>query len=199
MIVVDVETTGLDCKKNSIIEIGALDLFNPENRFFIDCQAKPHSEISDFALKINGHTKEDIYSSSKPSQNKAILSFDNWLRNIPEITLIGENPKFDLDFIAQAYWESGMSSPLGYRTIDLHSITIAHLFQRRRVEVPVKDKRLAVNSLFIMDYVGIPNEPNPHNGLNGAIYEAEAFSRLVFGANLLKEFESFPVPEYLKR
>jgi DNA polymerase III epsilon subunit-like protein len=199
MIVVDVETTGLDCKKNSIIEIGALDLFNPENRFFVDCQAKPNSEVSDIALIINGHTREDIYLSSKPSQKEAIKSFDDWLKNIPEITLIGENPKFDLDFITQAYHESEMDSPLGYRTVDLHSITIGNLFQREKVEVPVKDKRLAVNSLFITNYVGIPQEPNPHNGLNGAIYEAEAFSRLVFGANLLKEFKDYPVPEYLKR
>lgn len=199
MIVVDVETTGLDCKKNSIIEIGAVDFLNPKNRFFTDCRAKPDSEINDYALKINGHTREDIYSFLKSSQKTAIESFDSWLRTVMDITIMGENPRFDLDFLAQAYNDAGMDSPFGHRTIDLHSIAISHILSQKSKSILIKDKRLAVNSEFIMQYVGIPNEPKPHNGLNGAIYEAEAFSRLIFGENLLEEFKKFPVPEYLRR
>lgn len=198
MIIVDVETTGTDPIKNSIIEIGAIDFYNPENRFFINCQAKPNSEINDFALKINGHTAKDIYDPSKPSQKAAIESFNNWLKNISEFTIIGENPRTDLNFLNQAYFESDINSPLGYRSIDLHSIMVNNLLQRG-VDFPIKDKISAVNSSFIMDYVGIPGEPSPHNGLNGAIYETEAFSRLVFGKKLLKEFIDFPIPQYLER
>jgi hypothetical protein len=48
-----------------------------------------------------------------------------------------------------------------------------------------------------LKYVGIPPEPKPHHALNGAKYEAEAFSRLIYGKNLLHEFAQFAVPEYL--
>jgi DNA polymerase III epsilon subunit-like protein len=200
MIVVDVETTGLDEKRHSLIEIGAIDFYRPDDRFFVSCQAKPNCEINDIALKINGHTKEDVYDSSKPSQLEAITHFDDWLGKIifREITIVGENPAFDLKFINQVYADHHMKSPLGHRSIDLHTTALNHLLMRGE-EIPIKEsgRISSIDSDWIMKYVGIPTEPKPHTGLNGAIWEAEAYSRLIFGKNLLEEFQKYIIPTHL--
>ena len=48
-----------------------------------------------------------------------------------------------------------------------------------------------------MRYVGLPEEPKPHKGINGAKFEAEAMSRLIYGRGLLKEFDCFEIPKEL--
>jgi hypothetical protein len=45
-----------------------------------------------------------------------------------------------------------------------------------------------------MEYVGIPVEPHPHVGINGAVWEAEAFSRLFYDKPLFEQFKEYPVP-----
>lgn len=47
-----------------------------------------------------------------------------------------------------------------------------------------------------MKYVGLPSEPKPHTGINGATYEAEAFSRLIFGKLLFNDFKVFNIPNH---
>ena len=48
-----------------------------------------------------------------------------------------------------------------------------------------------------MNYVGIPDEPEPHNALTGALSHAEVISRLLYSKSLLPEFTNFPVPNTL--
>ncbi len=67
----------------------------------------------------------------------------------------------------------------------------------RNINPPLKKNRTNLRSDIICQYVGISKEPHPHNALNGAKYESEAFSRLIYGKNLLPEFEKFPIPEHL--
>jgi len=54
--------------------------------------------------------------------------------------------------------------------------------------------RLFLNKLIILCYVGLPDEPSPHNALTGAVVEAEALSRLLYDKPLLPEFKHLPVP-----
>jgi hypothetical protein len=48
-----------------------------------------------------------------------------------------------------------------------------------------------------MRYAGIPPEPKPHKALNGARYEMEALSRLIYGKGVFEEFLRYEIPEYL--
>lgn len=72
MIVVDIETTGLDPKNHSILSIGAIDMNNPENKFYGECQCEPGKMVSEQALKINGFTQESLMDEKKPTVGELV-------------------------------------------------------------------------------------------------------------------------------
>ena len=194
---VDVETTGVDAKKNSIISIGAVDFSNPQNQFYKECRIWEGAEITQQALYINGFTKEQITDQNKISLEEAVKSFINWAGNIAEQTLAGENPSFDRDFLRDSIEKYKINYLIGHRTIDLHSICYHH-YLKKEFRPPIRDSRTDLNLDGILKYSGLPEEPKPHHALTGAKMEAEAFSRLIYGKNLLPEFEKYSVPDYLK-
>jgi hypothetical protein len=55
-------------------------------------------------------------------------------------------------------------------------------------------KRSALNLDAILNYCGIPSEPEPHKALTGALCHAEVAIRLLYGRKLLPEFEQFDIP-----
>ncbi len=198
MIVVDVETTGIYSKENSIVSIGAVDFLNPKNQFYEECKIWEGAEITDEALGVNGFTREEITNPDKQSLEDVVKKFINWTEGIEDKTLAGENPSFDRDFLMESAKRYGVEWPLGHRTIDLHSLSYEnHL--RRGLVLPMKNNRTDLNSNKTLVYVGLPEEPNPHNALTGAKMEAEAFSRLIYGKNLLEEYNGFEIPDYFKK
>ena len=112
-------------------------------------------------------------------------------------TIAGENPSFDRDFLKASAQRCEIKWLISHRTIDLHSLAYAS-YLKRGLNLPVKDERMDLNADRIFNYVGLPAEPRPHRALVGAKMEAEAFSRLIYGKVLLKDFESCPVPDYLE-
>lgn len=196
MIVLDIETTGIDSERNSIVSIGALDFEHPYNQFYRECNVWDGAEINDEALLINGFTREDISNYLKPSLEIILNDFIFWMKNIEDQTFAGENPSFDRDFIINSAKRYGIKIG-GHRTLDLHSISYSnHL--KRNIEIPLKNNRTDLNLDKTLIYGGLPEEPKPHNALIGAKMEAEAFSRLIYGKNLLPEYAKFKIPDYLK-
>ena len=191
MIVVDVETTGIDPKKHSIVSIGAVSFYNSRNQFYQECKIWDGSEVTEEALKINGFSEEDIKNPNKKTLKEVIKNFLNWADNIKNKTIAGENPSFDRDFLKASIERSGLKWEFGYRTVDLHSLCYANYLKRGEA-LPAK-----LNTDKTLNYVGLPDEPKPHNALTGAKMEAEAFSRLIYGKVLLKEFEKYRIPDYL--
>ena len=193
MIVIDVETTGIHPEKHAILSIGAIDFNNPENQFYMECKIWEGAEVTDEALNINGFKREEITKDTKKSQKEIIEHFFQWLETCEEHTFAGENPSFDRDFItATARRENIAWNPV-YRTIDLH--TLGYIQLLKKGIVPLKNKRTAVKLETILVYLGLPEEPKPHNALTGAKMEAEAFSRLIQKKVLLKEFAQYLIPE----
>lgn len=198
MIVLDVETTGIDWKKNSIVSIGAVDFNNPKNQFYVECQIWGGAEINEEALRINGFTREEITDCNKPSLEMAIRDFISWTENVEDLTLAGENVWFDNNFMRESAKRYDLEWIFGRRTFDLHSESYSnHL--RLKKEIPLNKNRTNLNLDQTLKYVGLPEEPKPHNALTGAKVEAEAFSRLIYGKNFLSEFSKFEVPDYLKK
>ncbi len=193
MIVIDVETSGTNPTKHSILSIGAIDSLHPEEQFYEECRMWDGAHIDERALEVNGFSREEITLQSKQSEGELIAQFLRWIELREEITPAGQTPLFDLGFIQNAAGRAGENYNLPHRSIDLHSITFAHMI-RRGIIPPVFNKRTDLNSDKIMDYVGIPPEPRPHKAINGALWELEAFSRILFDKSILPEFNKYPIP-----
>ncbi|MEK9201660.1 MAG: 3'-5' exonuclease [Patescibacteria group bacterium] len=192
MIILDIEATGTHPYRHSILSIGAIDFENTKRRFYEECRIWEGAHVMDEALLVNGFARESLANPSKNSEGDIVKNFFAWLKESRDHTIAGQNPSFDIDFLKAASERNHIDFPLAHRSFDLHSMVYLHMVQYG-ITPPMEKGRSALNSDSIMAYVGIPVEPHPHNALNGALYEAEAFSRILYGKSLLKEFSQYQV------
>lgn len=193
MIVVDVEASGTEYNKHSIVSVGALEFENPENRIYFECRMWEGAHIMDGALEVNGFTKAEITDPNKPTEEELIRNFLGWVETCKEHTLLGQNVSFDRDFLRAAALRAHMDWPLAYRTIDTHTLAYMHYVLRGK-SIPTANKRSALDLDAVLRYVGIPEEPKPHNALTGALSHAEVASRLLYGKKMLPEFDQYAIP-----
>ena len=97
-IVVDIETTGLDCKYNEIIEIGALKVRDNKVVDTYNTLVKPKYEIDSFIEEFTGITNEMVANS--PDIKTVLPAFTNFISN--EL-LLGYNVNFDINFLYDNY------------------------------------------------------------------------------------------------
>lgn len=190
MVVLDIETTGLDSKKNCIVSLGALDFNDPKNTFYQECQVDKHADIHPRALEINGFSIADINDPNKPSCEQMLGEFAKWLKLVKDQTIAGQNVHFDLYFINEAADKYGLDLHLNEHIVDLHSLCFALMMQRENA-VPIKDKTSNLHTDTILEYVGLPKRRGSHNALVDAELEAEAFSRLIYNNKLLPKYNKF--------
>jgi DNA polymerase III epsilon subunit-like protein len=193
MIVVDVEASGTEYHKHSMVSIGAIDFSNPNNQFYDECKIWDGAHIMEGALEVNGFSKAEITDPSKKTEAEVVRAFLAWAEDIDERTLAGQNVSFDRDFIRAAAERAGIDWSLAYRTIDTHTLAWMHMV-KRGLSVPIMKHRSALDLDAVLNYVGIPDEPTPHNALTGAMSHAEVISRLLYDKKMLPEFEAFEIP-----
>lgn len=195
MIVLDIEASGTDPHKNSILSIGALDFDNPDNQFYDECRAWEGAHLNDEALAVNGFTRKEALDPTKKTEEDIVKAFIAWAKPLRDWTFAGQNPSFDRDFVRAACLRSHLDFPFAHRTLDTHSLAYMHMV-KRGVTPPFDSTkhRSALDLDAILNYVGIPEEPQPHNALTGALSHAEVISRLLWGRPLLPEFEVYPIP-----
>lgn len=193
MIVIDVEATGVDEIKHSILSVGAIDFDNPSNQFYEECRAFDGAHVMPEALAINGFTRAQVFDLNKQTDRDLIKHFLDWSKGIKEYTFAGQNPSFDRDFLHRAADRYHLDWPFAFRSIDQHSVCFMHMIKKGIVP-PVLNNHSDLNSDKIMQYVGLSAEPHPHNALMGAKIAAEALSRLLYGKKLLPEFEKYDIP-----
>lgn len=117
--VIDTETTGTDYKNNDIVEISAMRLiqqddfsFEREQKTWYLKSTRPEF-ISDEALKVNGHKRDDILHLTKEGREKyrepsdVISEFELWILqdqfSSMDRVFAGQNPRFDLEFLKEFY------------------------------------------------------------------------------------------------
>jgi len=198
MIVVDVETTGRNPRRHSIISIGAIDFDDPNREFYEECRIWNGAAIERKALEVNGFTEDNIRDPNKKTLEKIFKEFLEWTEFSDDRTLAGHNVGFDRDFLNASAMRYGIYWPFGYRTVDLHTLCYAH-FLRRNIKPVINSntKRTDINLDFVLSYVGLNLRRDIHNALEDAKLEAEAFSRLIKGGSLLEEYKKHPIPSYL--
>lgn len=195
MVIIDCEMTGLDPEKNAIVSIGGVDIENPERRLYIECQAWEGAGCDPEGLAVNGFTVEECFDPKRKTLEEAMREVYEWIEPIQDKTLAGQNVQLDMQFLNNAFKRVGINFAFKYRVIDIHTIAyIDHV--KRGIPVPKKDVHAALSLDAILRYVGVPEEPRPHNALTGAMVSAEAISRLVYNKKCLKEFSAYPLPQY---
>jgi len=195
MIIIDVEASGTEYHKHSIVSLGALDFDNPSNRFYEECRIWDGAHIMDGALEVNGFTKDEITNENKQTESELVKNFLNWTSDVQDRTLAGQNVSFDRDFVRAAAERAGENWELAYRTVDSHSLCWMHIVKRgMRPEIDHKHHRSAMDLDYVLNYCGIPEEPMPHNALTGALSHAEVISRLLNDKKLLTEFDQYNIP-----
>jgi DNA polymerase III epsilon subunit-like protein len=209
MIVVDIETSGVDYVNSGIWQIGAVDLFTKEE-FFQESKIDEEDLISGEALIIVGKTEKQLRDSAKQSQKQLLVNFFEWYSKRKNKIFIAQNPQFDLVFLDIKAKKYGLKSSFGYRALDLHSIGALRYMQLKGkflVEKELSGMRLSEIIRFcgledpriIMNKGKIIQKGKSHSALEDAELEAECFSRLVFGENFFSKYSNFPIPVELKK
>lgn len=196
MIALDIESSGLSPETHSILSIGAVDIDDPTNQFYEECQIWDGASIDDDALAINGFAREEIQGqgSAKQTEEGLIRSFVAWATDRPQNrTLVAQNVTFDRLFIEAACKRAGIECPFAHRTIDVHTAVWMHM-KMRNVEPPTRNYRSDINLTTALAYVGLPEEPKPHNALTGALCHAEIIARVAYNKTILPDFSSFDIP-----
>jgi DNA polymerase III epsilon subunit-like protein len=195
MIIVDVEASGTEHDKHSIVSIGAVDFDHPENRFYQECRIWEGAHIMEGALEVNGFTAQQITDPSKKSERDIVAEFLEWSFSMSDRTLVGQNVSFDRNFLKAAAERAKLSFDLPYRTLDTHTMCWMHMIKAGKIPpIDPQHKRSLLDLDAILNYCGIAEEPHPHNALTGALCHAEVASRLLYSKKLLPEFEMFEMP-----
>ena len=195
MLVLDIEASGLSAERDSIVSLGALDLENPTNRFYAECRIWDGANVNDEALEVNGFTMEEITDPNKMTEGELIRNFIGWSKDLKNKTFAGQNVSFDRDMARAAALREHLDWNFAHRTIDTHTLAWMHMVNRG-LTPPLDEEhhRSALNLDAVLNYCGIPDEPEPHNALTGALSHAEVISRLLHNKKLLPEFDQFDIP-----
>ena len=198
MIIVDTETTGTDWRHHGLVSIGAVDFDNPENEFYGECRVFDGAHIEPGALAVNGFTEEEVRNPQARSEKELVEAFFAWAARVGDRTIAGANPSFDRDFIRAVALRNHLDWPFAYRTVDLHSVAYAIMLAKGHLP-PSKNGHSDLDVPKILAYCGIPTTPRAHHAQDDALYEAEAFSRLIYGVSAIEDLEPHPIPAHLKR
>ncbi len=147
------------------------------------------------ALEVNGFTEAQITDPTKMSEAELVQQFVEWSQHLGDRTLTGQNVSYDRDMLRAAADRADLPWDFAHRTLDTHTMCWMHMIARG-LPPPIDEqhRRSSLNLDAVLNYCGIPAEPEPHNALTGALCHAEVTSRLLYGRPLLPEFSAFPIP-----
>lgn len=153
LILVDIETTGLDRNKCGILSIGAVD-YNSDKHFYLETYPGSDILIEPAALKLNGLCLNDKLIPIKD----AVQQFVDWTFSIYENPILGGEcfNQFDAPFLCKALAGNTIFDwPFRRRFLDLHSVVYF-----------LTGKSLSLK--LAAEEFGLEPEPAVHNALNGA-------------------------------
>ena len=187
LLVLDVETTGLDPSTDSLVQIASCVLSRKELREkgSFCSYVKPDSPISAEARSVHGLSEADL--TSAPPLHRVIREFAEYAP--AEAILCGHNVSFDVAFLQAAYRRVGLPYPFDYHTVDLWSIAF-FILGAQRIALPSYDLT-ALCGLY-----GI-KRGSKHDALQDVRVTAKILTHLFAAAraknlNVLGQFDLFP-------
>lgn len=146
ILVIDVETTGINPSVDTIVQLAALilDKDNLEICHEFSSFIRPESSISENAKATHGLDENALRNAENSCD--VLLKFQNFAP--PTVLLAGHNVSFDVNFLKKAYTRCNLSFPFDYHTIDIWSIAFFML--------GASDVKLETYSLSVLaNYFGI--------------------------------------------
>jgi len=141
----DVETGGLDCKKNALIQIAYLIEIDGKIEAEGNLKCKPFAgDILDpKALEVNGQKESDIleYPDPRVQYKKLVATFGRFINKYDKTDKFypsGYNVRFDLDFLKEWFVKNGdtwFASWQNWRDIDPFSV-VKWLAARGEIDLP---------------------------------------------------------------
>ena len=169
---IDLETTGLDPNKHSIIQLAAV---YRNNWFHKKCPHDPNLEIDDNALKINGYRPDAerkgwSWVLNQTEMLKKFMFWLNELRSNDDVILCGCNVGFDYNFLNASIERYKIDADiLRFRVLDVHQI--AYFFN-----IIKNKKQMSAYSLY--KDMGIEEERIPHTAISGVEKAINIFNKL---------------------
>jgi len=201
MIVVDIETSGVDFERSGIFQIGAIDFDNFQRQFFQEAKIDSADIVFEKGkrklFEIIGKTEEQLRDKNKQGQKEMLKNFFKWCGETKIKNFMCMHPQFDVSFLEIRARRYGLEFPFSYKALDLHSLA-ACKYLKLTGKYLIKDKKSDMGLKNVAKFCGIKDERGFHNALEDAKLEAECFSRILNGENLIEDYKNIPVPGYLK-
>jgi inhibitor of KinA sporulation pathway (predicted exonuclease) len=187
IVILDIEGSGCipgstPYKSGSIVSLGAVD-FNTKEEFYEESRVMDGRSYDEYALKINGFSKEQIFDSKKQSVEELLAKFEDFCysHSSKAIAAWGE---YDLKMLeaAYSYYSRKWSLPDSY--INLKNISKA---------LVSKNKPGLSNTAIRL---GMPPEEYPHIGINGARLAAENLSVILLKKHYYESYQIYKIPAF---
>ncbi len=174
-VVVDVETTGSDAKKNRITDIACITVLGGEIVSEFSSLINPHQEIPQFITSMTGISNEMVTDAPEPDEilPRIVQIFSN-----PDTVFVAHNVHFDWGFVNESLIRAGMA-PLENKK--LCSLKLA----KRMLD---KDIKKNVGSLSEYFHVGIKDR---HRAYGDAHATARILIQLLEIAESEQEIQTF--------
>lgn len=167
--ITDLEMTGLDPSVHEIIEIGLVlvDQDTFEIKDTLNVQVKPEhiGTASPEALVVNGYKAED-WNDAIPLK-EALQIYAEKTRGA---VFCGQVVSVDWGFLAEGFRKTGVVHSMDYHQVDVPSIAWAKLRHTGIEKVKLS---------ALCKYFGIPEEPQEHRAINGAMKAYEVLKKLI--------------------
>lgn len=172
ILVIDLETTGLDECRNGVIEIGACWLSGDTDQHFYErCRPMPDREIDYHALRISETWPHEL--EGRPWEVTAYGHLLQFIGQERGIIMAGMNVgKFDFKFLEDLADRSGLPFPFSHRTLDMHSLAVP-----LAIQLGQDITRLTTDTIYQM--LEMLPELRPHRANTGALMERQAIRKLL--------------------
>ena len=180
-VVIDIETTGSDPKRNRIIDLACVTVKNNKIINEFSSLINPHQSIPPFISQMTNITYEMVINA--PEQYEVLPKVIELFKN-QNAVFVAHNAKFDYNFITQS-----IQRELNY-TFEAPLLCTLKLSKR------ILPKKLKMNLGSLADYFNIHNS-NRHRALGDAVTTANILNELLeilqsrYDINTLNELLSF--------
>ena len=179
---IDLEMTGLNVKKDRILEIGALRMENGKPAGEFSALINPHCHIPETITQLTGITQEMAEAGEELAD-----VLPRFLEFAGELPLLGHNLSFDYSFLKQAF--TNAKQPFERAGID--TLKLARRFLPREQ----KKKLTELRTLFRIDTGTV------HRAVSDACAAAQVYERLLadYGETDAAAFEPQPLRANVKK